>query len=105
MLTELRLRGLREGSLVIFDRFRVLPFHSAAAPMVQIGSPEGLIRFALPSGDAVEVCKVALAQRASFFAPLADECGEAVYSQNDLQHVYASLAPGARQAVPARLRA
>lgn len=73
--------------------------------MVQIGSPEGLIRFALPSGDAVEVCKVALAQRASFFAPLADECGEAVYSQNDLQHVYASLAPGARQAVPALLRA
>ncbi|CAE7693200.1 unnamed protein product [Symbiodinium sp. CCMP2456] len=50
---------------------------------VQIGPPEGLIRFALPGGDAVEVCKVALAQRASFFAPLADECGEAVYSQNE----------------------
>lgn len=61
---------------------------------------EDVVRFALPSGDPIVACKAALADRASFFAPLADEIGPAMYGDAELQHLMSSLSPGAQRALP-----
>lgn len=73
--------------------------------MVAPPEEEDIVRFALPGGEPISACKAALANRASFFASLADEIGPTTHGDAELQHLMSSLSPGARRALPLLINA
>lgn len=65
---------------------------------------ENSVRVVLPCGSLVFGRKDLLAQRASFFAPFAEEPGPASFGNEEIGHLLNALAPGAQQALPAVLQ-